>query len=153
VGSRKAELNPDKLGVTFDGAVTVFFDPLAVTFPDPEHSFEEPRLITVGYSTDQRLLLVSHTDRSDVIRIISARHATPRERKRHENQENPEDELRPETTLTTQKACEESITDDFSKRAATSWFWSPTWRKHSDIRPPSTKRCDRWSNSLSRRAA
>jgi uncharacterized DUF497 family protein len=85
----KAELNQHKHGVTLDEAVTVFFDPLAVTFEDPEHSSEEPRFITVGYSTDQRLLLVSHTDRSDIIRIISARRATPRERKRHETQENP----------------------------------------------------------------
>jgi len=84
----KAERNRSKHGVTFDEAVTVFFDPLAVTFEDAEHSFEEPRLITIGYSTDQRLLLVSHTEQSDTIRTISARQATPRERKRHESQEN-----------------------------------------------------------------
>jgi len=43
----KAERNRSKHGVTFDEAVTVFFDPLAVTFEDAEHSFEEPRLITI----------------------------------------------------------------------------------------------------------
>jgi len=85
----KAEANQSKHSVGFDEAATVFYDPLAATFDDPEHSLEEPRFITVGYSTDRRLLLVSHTERGDTIRIISARQATPRERKRHErNQEN-----------------------------------------------------------------
>ncbi|HEV8715429.1 MAG TPA: BrnT family toxin [Candidatus Binatia bacterium] len=85
----KQKRNQSKHGVTFDEAVTVFFDPLAATFEDPDHSLEELRFITLGYSTDRRLLLVSDTERGDVIRIISARRARPRERKRHEsNQEN-----------------------------------------------------------------
>src|SRR5437867_1593106 len=54
------------------------------TFDDPEHSVDERRFITVGYSARGRLLVVSHTERGEVLRIISARLATPRERKRHE---------------------------------------------------------------------
>jgi uncharacterized protein len=87
--SEKATRNQSKHRVTFDEAVTVFFDPLAATFEDPEHSLDERRFITIRYSTDRRLLITSHTERGGVIRIISARQATPRERKRHENQENP----------------------------------------------------------------
>jgi uncharacterized DUF497 family protein len=69
----------------FDEAVTVFYDPLSATFHDPDHSIAEDRLITVGYSSQGRLFIVSHTERGDVIRIISARPATISERKRHEN--------------------------------------------------------------------
>ena len=81
----KSALNRNKHGVTFDEAVTVFYDPLAATFGDPDHSIEEERLITVGYSAQGRLLVVCHTERSGAIRIISARRATARERKRHES--------------------------------------------------------------------
>lgn len=82
----KAEENLRKHGVSFDEAVTVFYDPLSATFNDAEHSTEEAPLITVGYSTRGRLLLVAHTERGASVRIISARRATPRERKRHETQ-------------------------------------------------------------------
>ena len=81
----KAVSNRNKHGVPFDEAVTVFYDPLAATFGDPDHSVEEDRLITVGYSGQGRLLVVCHTERSGAIRIISARRATARERKRHES--------------------------------------------------------------------
>ena len=81
----KAVSNRNKHGATFDEAVTVFYDPLAATFSDPDHSVEEDRLITVGYSAQGRLLVVCHTERSGAIRIISARRATARERKRHES--------------------------------------------------------------------
>ena len=77
--------NRRKHGVTFDEAVTVFYDPLAATFGDPNHSVEEDRLITVGYSARGRFLVVCHTERGGAIRIISARRATARERKRHES--------------------------------------------------------------------
>ena len=70
--------------VTFDEAVTVFNDPLCATFDDPDHSADERRLITVGYSSRERLLLVSHVEANETIRIISARLATARERKRRE---------------------------------------------------------------------
>ena len=71
---------------TFDDAVTVFYDPLAATFGDPDHSIEEDRLITVGYSAQGRLLVVCHTERGGAMRIISARRATAWERKRHESE-------------------------------------------------------------------
>ena len=80
----KAQQNLKKHGVSFGEASTVFFDPLAATFDDPDHSADEPRLITIGYSSRGRLLLVVHTDRRDRLRIVSARKATANERKRHE---------------------------------------------------------------------
>ena len=80
----KAAANLKKHGVSFEEAVTVFYDPLAATFPDPDHSFEEERLITVGYSARGQLLVVSHAERRGGIRFISARRATAGERKRHE---------------------------------------------------------------------
>lgn len=80
----KAQRNLRKHGVSFDEAVTVFYDSLSVTFDDPYHSADESRLITIGYSTQGRLLLVAHTERDATVRIISARRATARERERHE---------------------------------------------------------------------
>ncbi len=80
----KAKKNNRKHKVSFDEAVTVFYDPLSATFDDPDRSVGEQRLITVGYSSRRRLLVVSHTERSKAIRIISARLATTQERKRHE---------------------------------------------------------------------
>ena len=81
----KEKRNIRKHAISFDEAVTVFYDPLSATFADPDHSIEEVRLITVGYSSQGRLFVVSHTERGDAIRIISARPATVSERKRHEN--------------------------------------------------------------------
>jgi uncharacterized DUF497 family protein len=80
----KAERNRRKHGVTFDEAVTIFHDPLSATFDDPDHSTGERRLITVGYSSRDRLLIVSHVELGETIRIINARLATAAERKRHE---------------------------------------------------------------------
>jgi len=81
----KAASNRSKHGVTFDEASTVFADPLAVIFDDEEHSQGEIREVMVGHSVLQRLLLVSFTERGDdLIRIISARQATKRERKDYE---------------------------------------------------------------------
>ena len=80
----KAQLNLNKDGVSFDIAATVFGDPLAVTFFDPDHSDEEDRFLTFGYSIDGVLLIVSHTDREEATRIISARRATRRERRIYE---------------------------------------------------------------------
>ncbi|MFQ5641532.1 MAG: BrnT family toxin [bacterium] len=62
----------------------MFYDPLSATFDDPDHSISELRLITVGFSSRGRLLVVSHTERRKNIRIISARTATAQERRRHE---------------------------------------------------------------------
>jgi hypothetical protein len=81
---RKAKINRRRHGVTFEEAATVFVDPLAVTYPAPDHSDEERREVTIGHSARQRVVFVSHTQRGDRIRIISARKATRRERKQHE---------------------------------------------------------------------
>lgn len=80
----KAGANLRKHKVTFDKAVSVFYDPLSATFPDPDSSRSEERLITIGHSSRHRLLVVVHTKRNETIRIISARLATAHERKRHE---------------------------------------------------------------------
>ena len=82
--SDKAAVNVKKHRVSFDEAVTVFYDPLAATFADPDHSDDESRLVTVGYSARDRLLVVCHVERRTATRVISARLATARERKRHE---------------------------------------------------------------------
>lgn len=73
----KSADNQRKHGVSFDEATTVFLDPLAETFDDPDHSADERRFITIGASTQQRLLFVAHADHGiDRVRIISARLAT-----------------------------------------------------------------------------
>jgi len=81
----KAKKNLRKHRESFDEAMTVFYDPLSATFNDPDHSIDEERFITIGYSPHGRLLVVSHTERGKTIRIISARSATAHERKRHES--------------------------------------------------------------------
>jgi uncharacterized DUF497 family protein len=81
---QKAALNLRKHGVSFEDAAAVFGDPLAGTIPDPEHSTEEPRFITIGVTPAQHLLVVVHTDRADRMRIISARPATRAEAKKYE---------------------------------------------------------------------
>jgi uncharacterized DUF497 family protein len=81
----KAEANERKHGVSFTEAQTVFGDPLSLTGYDPHHSDEEDRYITMGTSVEQRLLVVSHTDRGDRVRIISAREATRKERRDYED--------------------------------------------------------------------
>jgi len=81
----KAKRNYRKHGVDFEEAVTVFYDPLSATFDDPDHSIGEQRMVTIGFSSRDRLMVVSHTERGKAIRIISARPVTRHERKRHEN--------------------------------------------------------------------
>lgn len=83
---RKAAANLKKHGVLFHEAGTVFGDPMAITFHDPEHSENERRLLTFGLSQSGRLLVVSHTGRSGKVRIISARVMTKRERKIYEEE-------------------------------------------------------------------
>jgi uncharacterized protein len=83
---KKAESNLQKHGVSFEEAATVLGDPLSLTLPDPDHSQEEARLLLLGQSTTGRFLIVSITERGDVIRIISARAMTPRERKNYERE-------------------------------------------------------------------
>ena len=81
---RKAEANIRKHRVSFAEAGTIFGDELATTVPDPDHSNDEDRYITIGWSDRRRLLIVSHTDRDGKIRIISARELTKAERKAYE---------------------------------------------------------------------
>jgi uncharacterized DUF497 family protein len=78
--SRKAHSNLRKHRVSFDEAATVFLDPHAVSGPDPDHSIDEERYITFGYSRLGRLLAVCHTYRPGTIRIINARRVTRGER-------------------------------------------------------------------------
>ena len=80
----KAEANVRKHDVDFVEASTVFADPLARIFHDPDRSADESREIIVGHSMGQRLLIVSFTERGGRVRIISARAATRRERHDYE---------------------------------------------------------------------
>lgn len=80
MGPRQGLKNLRKHGVTFEEASSVFYDSLAVTGADPDHSEGEERIVTFGVSSSGRLLVVAHTERSDAIRIIRARVATKHER-------------------------------------------------------------------------
>jgi uncharacterized protein len=80
----KEALNQRKHKVSFQEAATVFGDPLSTTVPDPDHSMMEQRFLTVGFSVRHRPLIVSHLDRGDAVRIISARSLTKSERKTYE---------------------------------------------------------------------
>ena len=84
--NKKAARNVSKHGVSFQEAVTVFDDPLFVVFADPDHSVREERFIIMGESSQERLLVVTYTQRPNGIRIISARKATPKERKTYEEE-------------------------------------------------------------------
>lgn len=83
----KAASNLRKHRVSFDDAATAFADDLLLTMLDDEHSGFEQRWISLGQSRGGRLLVVVHTYRetedATVVRIISARRATPRERRRY----------------------------------------------------------------------
>ncbi len=81
--TEKAEANLKKHNVSFDEAEIVFDDPLFVIFADPDHSFEENHFI-MGESNQNRLLIVSYTERPPKTRLISAREATRPERKKYE---------------------------------------------------------------------
>lgn len=86
----KATHNLQKHGVSFDEASTVFRDPLARIFDDEDHSHEETREIIIGHSANGKLLLVSFVEReNNLLRIISARPATNRERDDYEKSKNP----------------------------------------------------------------
>jgi uncharacterized protein len=80
---RKAQANLAKHGVSFDEAQTVFLDDHALVIADPDHSSdEEERFVMLGMSALRRTLVVCHCfrERDDVIRLISARTATRKER-------------------------------------------------------------------------
>ena len=83
--ARKAAANRTKHGVSFDEALTVFADPLGRLDEDEHHSVSEPRLVLLGRSGSNRLLVVMFTDRGpERIRLISARPATRSERRQYE---------------------------------------------------------------------
>jgi len=81
---RKETANIRKHGVSFHEASTVYLDSFSMTFFDPDHSDIEDRFITLGAAITGRLLFVSHTERGDTNRIISAREATRNERNAYE---------------------------------------------------------------------
>ncbi|MGD9969014.1 MAG: BrnT family toxin [Sulfuricurvum sp.] len=81
---KKAISNLKKHGISFEEASTVFGDWLAITIEDPLHSENEDRFIIIGKSEFLNTLVVVHIERSDVIRIISARTATKNEQKFYE---------------------------------------------------------------------
>jgi hypothetical protein len=80
----KAAENLRKHRVSFSEATTVFGDPLARIFDDPDHSVGEWRELIIGRSTRRRLLLVSFTERGEYIRLISVRRPDARERQDYE---------------------------------------------------------------------
>ncbi len=79
----KARSNERKHGVSFEEAVTTFADPLALVIKDTVH--EEARFILIGLSAPERILFTVHAENdAETVRIISARRATSRERRRYE---------------------------------------------------------------------
>lgn len=77
----KAAANLEKHGVSFPEATTVFGDPFELTIPDPDHSVQELRFLSLGLSAENRVLLVAYAERGSIIRIIHARAAAPKERR------------------------------------------------------------------------
>ncbi|MBM3757501.1 MAG: BrnT family toxin [Acidobacteria bacterium] len=80
----KARLNETKHGVSFNEAATVFLDPLALTYADPDSSESANREITIGYRIKKHCVFVCHCERGSRLRIISARRVTRAERKHYE---------------------------------------------------------------------
>jgi uncharacterized DUF497 family protein len=78
---KKAASNYLKHKISFEEAAIALTDPLSVTSPDPDHSISESRYITIGASEFGRLIIVAHSERGAVLRIISARLATKAERR------------------------------------------------------------------------
>lgn len=85
--SQKADSNIEKHGVSFEEASTLFRDPLSLTIDDPLHSTTEVRMVQIGISHKNRLLVVVYAERGDHIRIISARKASKKERINYESDE------------------------------------------------------------------
>jgi len=83
---QKAATNLRKHKVGFPEGATAFADPLSLTTPDPDHSVGEGRFVLIGQSERRRLVVVAHVERGDLIRLISARPATRRERKIYEEE-------------------------------------------------------------------
>ena len=83
--TKKNRSNIEKHGVSFEEASTVFQDTLSLTIDDPLHSIDKERLILIGMSQKNRILVVVHTEIGDNIRIISARKTTEKEREYYES--------------------------------------------------------------------
>ena len=88
----KAKINLVKHKVSFEEGKTIFKDPFLITYPDESHSDDEDRLISIGKSINEKLLLVVHLEKIEMpnrilIRIISCRRATHNERKLYEEGE------------------------------------------------------------------
>ena len=81
---QKAKENLKKHKISFQEGATIFHDTFVATMPDPDHSEEEERHISIGRSAKGRLLVVNHTERGTKTRIISCRNATANERERYE---------------------------------------------------------------------
>jgi hypothetical protein len=82
--AEKARQNVDKHGISFEEAVTAFGDPLSLTVSDPDHSDSEERQLLLGMSRRSRLVVVAFTERGDRLRIITARLASRREKRKYE---------------------------------------------------------------------
>lgn len=82
----KDRINQEMRDISFAEASTVFLDPLAATVLDDRYAYDEFRFRTIGYTLTNRLIIVAHTERTDRIRIISARSVTPKERRQYEQQ-------------------------------------------------------------------
>ncbi len=80
----KAQTNENKHGVSFIEASEVFDDEHSSSVHDPDHSYGEERYLLFGISSKGNLLVVSYTERLNIIRIISARRMTRQERKAYE---------------------------------------------------------------------
>ena len=80
----KEKSNFRKHRVGFAEGETIFYDPLSLTIPDPDHTVEEHRFIDIGTSNKNRVLVVVYAEREDRIRIISVRKATSTEIKMYE---------------------------------------------------------------------
>ena len=79
----KNRKNITKHGISFEVAVKIF-DGFTVDYEDDSFDYGEERTISIGKVDPVAVLVVLHTDRYGICRIISARQAKPRERKRYE---------------------------------------------------------------------
>jgi uncharacterized protein len=83
---KKNKINHTKHRIGFEESADVFFDTLALTVEDAEHSWNEFRFITIGKTKTQKLLVVFYTETEEEIRIISARKPTRTERLNYEEE-------------------------------------------------------------------
>lgn len=84
---KKALINIQKHGVSFEEATTIFQDTFSLTMNDVVHSIDEERFIDIGLSSNGHVLVVTYTERKNNIRVISCRKATPAEKKAYETQD------------------------------------------------------------------